>query len=136
MDRIGPFPFIRLSGAPDRVSQQWEIAARAGVAGAAIWNTSAHGEPFAVESMAVALNFVIGRTYIFDYKTLERANPVNVWFGTVEVQQLYKVLKVQLVPPYVKRTIRSHVANDPFTYTALVFARWELMPLDPFVQRP
>lgn len=136
MDRIGSNAFIRLSGAPERVSQEWEIAARSGVSGLALWNTGARGRPFAVDSEAVALTFAIGRTYLFDYQALERSGPVQVWFGTLEVQQLYKVLRVQLIGPGVKRVVRAHVANDPNVYTALVFARWELLPLDPFVQRP
>lgn len=136
MDKIGPYPFIRLSKPPQRVATQWEISARPGVPGVALWNTGARGEPFTTESEAVALNFAIGRTYILDYKSLELAGPVPVYFGTLEPQQLYKVLKVELTGPGVKAVVRAHLANDTTWYQALVFAQWTLLPVDPYVQRP
>jgi hypothetical protein len=136
VDRIGPFPFIRLSKPPERVQSQWEIGARAGTPGVAMWDTGERGEPFTVESQAVATTFAVGRTYLLDYLTLVKAGYVPVWFGTLEPQQLYKVLKVKLVGPGVKSVPRAHVANDTTLYQALVFAEWELMPLDPYAQRP
>lgn len=136
MDAIGPFTFIRLSRPPERVGAQWAIAARAGVAGVAIWNTGSRGVPFTVDSEAVALHFVQGRTFLQNYKLLEYAGPVSVYFGTEEPAQQYKVLQVQPIGHGVKAVVRAHVANDSTWYRALVFAQWTLLPLDPFVQRP
>lgn len=136
MDRIGPNTFVRLSKVPERVTTSWEIDARAGVDGVALWHTGVRGEPFVVESEAVALTYAAGRTYMLDYKLLELAGPVVVWAGTIEPNLLYKVLRVEFAGPGVKAVPRAHVANDPRWYTALVFARWELLPIDPAVQRP
>jgi hypothetical protein len=132
MDQIGNYSFIRLSRPPDRVSPQWSLSARAGVPGLALWNTDARGTPFTVESEAVALTFVLGRTFLMNYKQLETAGPVSVRYGTVEPQQIYKVLKVEWSGPGVKAVARAHVANDPTWYRALVFASWTLLPIDPF----
>jgi len=137
MDKIGSNAFVRLSKSPERVTTSWEVLARAGINGVALWATGVRGEPFVVESEAVALNYIVGRTYMMEsYKPLEAAGPVSVWAGVIEPQQIYKVLKVEYLGPGVKAVVRAHVANDPLWYTALVFARWELLPIDPSVQKP
>jgi hypothetical protein len=136
MDRIGPFQFFRLSRPPERISAQWEIARHSGIHGIALWNTGLAGEPFTVQSEAVALNFSVGRTFFANYKLLEIAAPVTVSFGIMEFDLLFKVLRVSQTEPGVKACPRVHVANDPTWYTALVFATWELIALDPFVQQP
>lgn len=136
MDQIGPYTFIRISRPPDRVGPQWALAARSGVPGVAIWDTGTRGVPFQVRSMAVALNFVVGRTFFPSYKTLELAGPVSVRYGTVEAQQVYKVLHVEQGENDVQACPRIAVANDSTWYTAIVMATWTLLPLDPFVQRP
>lgn len=136
MDSIGPFTFVKLERAPDRTSRQWEIVARAGVHGVSMWDLGERGEPFTLTSQAVAITYAAGRAFLANYKSLEWAAPVEVYFGTIEAGQLYKVLRVQPEGPGVKRVVRAHVANDPITYQALVFARWLLLPINPFVQRP
>jgi hypothetical protein len=136
MDRIGPNTFIRLSRAPERVTTRWDVLARAGVNGVALWAVGVCGEPFVVEAEAVATNFVVGRSLMLEYKLLEAQGPVPVWFGIQEPSHLYKVLKVEFAGPGVKAVPRAHVANDSTWYTALVFSRWELLPIDPGVQRP
>lgn len=112
----------------------WSPSARSGVSGTALWNTGIRGAPFELDSEAVALNFLYGKTFIHNYKLLELADPVPVFYGTLEEFQLHKVLRVEVVQ--VKSVPRIAIANDPLWYTALVFAHWELLPLDPFTQPP
>lgn len=130
MDSIGPFTFLRLSSAPPRVDQQWEIAAWPAISGQALWSLGARGEPFTLTSEAVALTYAYGRDFLAAYKTLELADPVTVSVGTQEPTQLYKVLRVQHAGPGVKAVVRAHVANDPTWYQALVFAEWTLLPIE------
>lgn len=134
MDKIGPFPFIRLSDPPQRAQTQWEVSATPGISGSTLWNLGARGEEFDVQSEAVAVSFAAGRAYIFDYLTLVDAGPIPVWFGTLEPQQYYKVTKVTLIQ--VKRVVRAVVANDPTNYGAIVLANWRLLPIDPTIGIP
>lgn len=136
MDAIGPFTFVRLSGAPDRVHRMWEAERKSGIDGVAIWNCGDQGEPFNLDSEAVALTYAIGRTALAQYQQLEKSGPVAVRVGTLEPMQKYKVLHVRWKGEGVKRVLRAHIGGDPNTYTALVFATWTLLPLDPFVQPP
>lgn len=133
-DRIGPFTFIRLSDPPQRVQAQWEIAARAGVPGVALWDTEERGEPFELESLAVALTYAGARALFLSYLSLVPLGGQQLFYGTLEPQQLYKVLMVTQIE--CKAVPRVHVANDPLSYGALLRARWRLLPLDPLVQPP
>jgi len=133
-DRIGPFSFVRLDAPPQRVQPQWEVAGRAGVPGTACWDTGERGEPFSVGSEAVELTFLDGRQAIQDYLTLVSGPPVTLFYGTLEAAQKYKVLKVELLG--VKRVLGAFIGGSPLIFTALVFARWTLLPIDPFVVKP
>lgn len=134
MDRIGQFSFVRLDRPPQRASREWEVVARAGVHGVALWDLGQRGTPFQVRSEAVAVNFLQGRSYFANYKTLEVGGAVDCWFGTQEPESLYKVLRVDLDD--VRAVVGAYVANDPTIYRALVMATWTLLPINPFVQRP
>jgi hypothetical protein len=136
MDRIGPYSFVRLDSRPQRVAAQWEISARAGINGVGLWNSGVRGEPFVLTSEAVALTYDIGSTFLQDYKQLELYGPVPIACSVAEQGMLYKVLQVRWRPPGVKAFPRIHLANDPTWYTALVWAEWLLLPLDPFIQQP
>lgn len=136
MDSIGPFTFTKLFNAPDRVHRMWEEQAKTGIDGVALWNTGDRGERFTIDSDAVALTYEIGRTFLAQYQTLEQAGPVMVRVGTLEPMQKYKVVKVHWRNEGVKRVVRAHIGGDATVYTALVFATWTLLPLDPFVQAP
>jgi hypothetical protein len=133
-DRIGNFTFIRLSSPPQRAMQQWDELARTGVDGTALWSTGKRGERFSVESLAVAYTFEEARTFYPNYLLLVDAAPVLVHFGTLELNQSYKVLQVELLE--CKRVVKALVARQPTPFGAIVRARWELLPIDPEVQKP
>jgi len=133
-DRIGPFPFIRLDAPPDRVARHFEIARKSGINGVAIWDEGEAGEPFDVVSKAVALNFAQARLAFWQYKTLERTGPVQVYFGIAEPSQLYKVLRVKALT--IKAVLRAHVANDATVYQGWIEAQWTLLPINPFITPP
>lgn len=137
-DRIGNFTFISLSRPPLRTGRDWDVIARSGVDGVAIWSTGDRGEPFTVESLAVAVTFAFGRTFLPNYKTLELLGPVDVQFGTVEQGQLYKILRVHPVGSAdgCKAIPRGKVGGDATNYQCLVRAAWTLLPINPFIQPP
>lgn len=136
MDRIGGFTFIRLDRPPPRTGAQWEISARSGINGIALYNTGIRGEPFTLAAEAVALNHLVGSTFLAQYKALELTGPVTVQNGLYVPDNLYKVLNVDWDGPGPKAMPRVHVANDPLWYTCVVFTRWTLVPIDPFTQPP
>lgn len=134
VDRIGPFTFVRLDEPPQHTSAQWEMAARAGVDGVAFWKTGERGEPFTMDSLAVAYTFEEAKTFYPSYLELVKVGAVPVFFGTVEQGQLFKVTKVQLLQ--CKACVKVVVAKQPTPFGAIVRARWTLVPVDPAVNRP
>lgn len=135
-DRIGPFTFVRLEGGVPRAQESWELSARAGVGGHALWATGARGEPFTLVSQAVAHTYPVGKVLLQQYVRLVTQPAVSIFKGTIEQAQRYKVLRVVPEGPGVKAVIRAHVGGDGTTYEALVIARWTLLPIDPTVLAP
>jgi hypothetical protein len=134
MDQIGPYTFIKLSRPPDRAQRQWAIVGISGIHGVQLWDLGERGVPFTVQSQAFETTYALGRAAIPNYQLLVTAGPVSVIFGVLEVEQIFKVLRVE--PVDVKRIVLGKVGGDSTNYQALVIANWTLMPLNPFVSPP
>lgn len=126
LNQIGPYPFIRLDGAPLLPREESIAITRPGVPGTGFMKTAKRGKLFTLKSTVDVLDWATAQTTNDAYHSLANSSLVDVIFGGVNYGTLsirFNVVDVEVVEiRRLTNTVGGLVAGE-----AVVVANWQLI---------
>jgi hypothetical protein len=137
LNKIGPFEFISLQGEPDVPKRKTMVDSRPGVAGIAVWDQLAKGQPFSLIS-TVDLEDVDAAREEFEkyYEKIaeERLGIIKDDVNYVDIEALFIVLDVTMLSCKAVHTIVGGLNVDDGVDGVLLRCRWDLVGFDKNIQ--
>ena len=129
INRIGPFKFVSLDGAPQHAQYMMSVRSSAGMTGVQVQRLGRMGKPFSVLSFADAPTYLDAQSLAYQYSQLPGTNAAALFLGSVPQASwdlAVFVIDVQIVA--LKATIHGNGGLNG-TSKAFIRAKWTLQPV-------